>query len=91
MFREDTPTLLAELGGLVSGRDAGALHRAAHSLCGGLATVGATAAAEAAGRIEMMARAGDLGGLEEAWAALRHEIDLLERELSMLEREPDAA
>jgi HPt (histidine-containing phosphotransfer) domain-containing protein len=66
----------------VEGRDAVVLLEAAHALRGSVANFGATRAVEAALKLELMAKAGDLTGapaalvdLHQAMAALAGELD----------------
>ena len=54
-----------------------AVGRAAHKLKGGLLTIGAAAAGDAALRLEKMGKGGDLSGAESALAKLNAELDRL--------------
>ncbi|TMB00082.1 MAG: response regulator [Deltaproteobacteria bacterium] len=81
-FREDSAKLLAEIRSALARREARALARPAHTLKGALATLAARAAAEAARRLESVGQADDLGGAEEACAALERELQRLEPELA---------
>jgi PAS domain S-box-containing protein len=82
MFREETPRLLSEIDASVQRRDAEGVERTAHSLRGGLATLGADVAARAAGCLEAMGRSGELHEVERAWTALQSEMRRLEQELA---------
>ncbi|MEZ4435811.1 MAG: Hpt domain-containing protein [bacterium] len=65
----------------VKARDPGGISRAAHKLKGGLLTIGAAAASNAALELEKLGKNGDLGGADKALAALVREIDRLIVEL----------
>jgi two-component system, sensor histidine kinase and response regulator len=77
VFREEAPKLLAQITEAVERDDAGALKLAAHTLKGALANFAATAAVEAARRLELMAKEGDLSLAGPALATLEREIALL--------------
>jgi HPt (histidine-containing phosphotransfer) domain-containing protein len=64
-----------------SGEDLG---RAAHTVKGMLANLGAKSAAEAALRLENMRAADDLSGAEEAYALLEKEIERFSRALAAM-------
>ncbi len=70
IFLEDCPNLLSEINQALQATDPDALTRAAHSLKGAVANFGAHQAAEAALRVEMAGRQGDLGAAQEAFADL---------------------
>lgn len=65
----------------VRARDADAIARAAHKLKGGLLTIGAAAASNAAQELERLGKSGTAEGTDQALAALRVEIDRLIVEL----------
>jgi len=73
LFLEDVPQRLSELRDAVSRRDSTAVQRAAHTIKGAVSILSA-AAAEAALRVEMIGRAGDVNAAGEACAALEQEI-----------------
>jgi PAS domain S-box-containing protein len=84
LFLETYPASLAELREAVSRGEAGAVHRLAHTFKGMVGHFGARAAVEAALRLEMMGRAGELGGAAEAWAALAAEAERLRPAMARL-------
>jgi two-component system sensor histidine kinase/response regulator len=84
IFREDCPKLLAEIRRAVATENAPALMQAAHTLKGAVANFGADAAREAAFRLEIMGRAGDLKPAREAVGDLESEIQRFEQALSAL-------
>ena len=67
---EDTAQLLEEVRQAVEDRDAEALATCAHSLKSTVGNFGAQAAFEAALKVEMMGRSGDLSGVEAAYTEL---------------------
>ena len=82
IFLDDCPTRLSAIQAGVEGRDAAALLEAAHALRGSVANFGATRAVEAALKLELMGKAGDLTGapaaladLQQAMAAFAGELD----------------
>jgi CheY-like chemotaxis protein len=70
MFLETYPESLTELRAAVAGGDAARLHRLAHTFKGMVGHFGARAAVEAALRLEVMGREGDLEQAEQTCAAL---------------------
>jgi HPt (histidine-containing phosphotransfer) domain-containing protein len=84
MFLETCPGSLAELREAVARADAAAVHRLAHTFKGMVAHFGAPAAVEAAQRLEDLGRAQDLGGAEEAFAALAGAAEALRPALGRL-------
>jgi HPt (histidine-containing phosphotransfer) domain-containing protein len=83
-FQNDQPGILGELEQAVALGDARAVGGAAHRLKGSLQTLGAEAAAVAALRLERMGRDRDLEGVEQAWLALKSEMERLNPELLTL-------
>jgi signal transduction histidine kinase/CheY-like chemotaxis protein len=78
LFLQDAPKLIAEIHSALAQQDADALRRAAHSLKGASAYIGATTASEIAYRLERLATQGQLqeashvmGELERVLAALQ--------------------
>jgi HPt (histidine-containing phosphotransfer) domain-containing protein len=71
IFLEDCPTRLSAIQAGVEGRDGAALLEAAHALRGSVANFGATRAVEAALKLELMGKAGDLTGAPAALADLQ--------------------
>ncbi len=89
--------LLTECGGhlrdireAVAHRDADALERAAHALKGSVGNFSAKPAADAALRLEVMGREGNLAEAEAAFAVLEKEIERLKSALVGLEGDPTA-
>ncbi|MCO8270168.1 PAS domain S-box protein [Actinoplanes sp. TRM 88003] len=68
--------------------DATALRNEAHQLKGIMANIGATAAADACGRLEDQARLGDLDGAVTALAALHPEINAVRTAVAVILRPP---
>jgi CheY-like chemotaxis protein/HPt (histidine-containing phosphotransfer) domain-containing protein len=87
LFLGECPKWLASIRTAVRERDLARLRLAAHSLKGGLVTMAAKAARDAALRLETMARQGDLAGAEEALAALSRELESLQPALAALAAE----
>ncbi|MGE5644468.1 MAG: Hpt domain-containing protein [Acidobacteriota bacterium] len=87
LFAENCPKLLAEIRGSISNRDPRALERAAHSLKGSVSNLGAGPAREAALRLEMLGRSGDLAPAAEACSALEREIERFTDALAALARQ----
>ena len=87
LFFDEMPGLLAAVQGTVTHRDAKALERAAHTLKGVVGNFGAKGAFDAALRLEMMGRGGDLTNVEETYAELATEVTRLKGALAALRRE----
>jgi CheY-like chemotaxis protein len=87
LFLEDCPRLISAVREALTRRDPQALQRAAHTLKGSVANFAAQSAFEAALRLEMMGRQGDLREAEEAYVALQQEIERLEPALADLRRQ----
>jgi PAS domain S-box-containing protein len=87
IFLETSPGLLAELKQATDRRDAAALHRTAHSLKGSISAFGTPTAHQAAERLEVLGRSGDLTGAEEAYASLAVSLDRLRPALSRMLQE----
>ncbi len=77
LFLADTARLLSAVRQAVTRGDAKALEYAAHALKGSVGNFAAHAAFEAAARLEMSGRQGDLAEAQEAYAALQQEIERL--------------
>jgi HPt (histidine-containing phosphotransfer) domain-containing protein/uncharacterized membrane protein affecting hemolysin expression len=90
VFTDEGPLMMEEIRQAVEGRDAAAIARAAHKIKGALGALGQRArpAAEAARRVESLARGGELAQAEQAWPALEREVDRLMPELSALASAP---
>jgi len=70
LFFEESPRILSEIERAIAARDAAALHMAAHTLKGSVGNFMAHEAAEAALRLEKIARSGDLEDAGPAYTAL---------------------
>lgn len=77
VFMEQKATQLGDVAAAVKARDALAVGRAAHKLKGGLLTIGAAAAGDAALRLEKMGKQGDLSGADAALVSLNDELEKL--------------
>jgi CheY-like chemotaxis protein/HPt (histidine-containing phosphotransfer) domain-containing protein len=84
MFLRQCPTWLADIRSAVAGADAAALRAAAHPLKGSLGLFGAVAAANAASRLETMARAGKLDDGRATLADLEREMSRVTPALAAL-------
>ena len=84
MFLEDCPRLLEEIEAAVVRRDAEGLARTAHTLKGSIGNFDTGATFEAALRLEMMGREGDLSSVDEAWVALRDAVARFQPALTAL-------
>src|SRR5206468_451243 len=71
MFLEDCPRMMGEIESAVGLRDGDAVSRAAHALKGSIGNFVTWGPFEAAQRLEVLGREGDVSGLGEAWVALR--------------------
>jgi two-component system sensor histidine kinase/response regulator len=76
LFIENCPPLLAELDAAVQKRDAGAIAKAAHTLKGNVASLGATAAYDQTRFLEEKAKACDLDDMEKFLAELNRRLGL---------------
>lgn len=74
VFLGNKDAQLAAIAAAVAARDPDAVERAAHRFKGGLLTIGAAAAAEAARVLEQEGRDGVLDGVDAAHQTLRAEI-----------------
>jgi two-component system sensor histidine kinase/response regulator len=90
-FLDQLPRWMGAIREGVGRGDAGQLKAAAHPLKGSLGTFGAKAAADAALRLEAMARAGDLAGGPAALADLEREMGRVTPELTDYARGAAAA
>jgi PAS domain S-box-containing protein len=77
LFLADTARLLSAVRQAVTRGDAKALEFAAHAMKSSVGNFAAHAAFEAAARLEMSGRQGDLAEAQEAYAALQQEIERL--------------
>jgi signal transduction histidine kinase/CheY-like chemotaxis protein/HPt (histidine-containing phosphotransfer) domain-containing protein len=83
LFLERYPRMMGEIRDAIARADTAAINAAAHSLKGSMRILGAIAAGDAAERLEQMGQAGDLDGIEDAWAALEAEVARLPRALAV--------
>jgi len=74
LFLDDCPRRMEEIHQAILGRDASRLCFSAHALRGSVANIGASAATEAAARLEIAGREQDWGNVDPAWASLEHAI-----------------
>jgi signal transduction histidine kinase/CheY-like chemotaxis protein len=77
LFSEEWPRLLAEVRDGLAGTDVGRVKESAHTLKGAIANFDAAPALEAAQRLEVRARAGDLTGAQDACADLEAALSRL--------------
>lgn len=82
LFVGDVPPRLDTLAGAIANGDAEALVRAAHSLKGSAATMGAVGMAELCRRMEMQGRAGDVAPAGALLVSLREEFERASRALN---------
>jgi CheY-like chemotaxis protein len=86
-FLSETPRLLGDMEGAIARTDAPLLHRAAHTIKGGLRTFGADVAYELACRLEGLGRAGDVRAAGEPFGSLKQAVVELQQELSQFAAE----
>jgi HPt (histidine-containing phosphotransfer) domain-containing protein len=84
LFLQEYPSQLEAVRAAVRERDAKALERSAHSLKGSVGNFGAAAAQDAALRLEMLGRRGELVEVDQALVHLEVVLDLLEPEMLSL-------
>jgi len=77
IFKEDFPKHRESLSEAIKSKEAASITAAAHTLKGMLLNLSANPAAEAAARVEHMARQGVMSGMEEAFETFEHEIAAL--------------
>jgi CheY-like chemotaxis protein len=77
VFLKECAGRMAAIHQAVTARDATGLKKSAHTLKGAADCFAARPAVAAASRLEMMGSEGTLTGVEEAWTALKKEIDQL--------------
>jgi PAS domain S-box-containing protein len=90
LFMADYPKQLAEIKTAVQRGNAEELRRAAHTLKGSVGNFAAKKAFEAARRLEIMGRDGDLRAAHDACVSLEDELSHLIKELRKLTRKSDA-
>jgi two-component system sensor histidine kinase/response regulator len=74
LFLEDHPRLISQIHQAAARGDSYVVQRAAHTLKGSLAIFAARSAVEAALKLEIIGREGNLLDVEKACASLEHEI-----------------
>jgi HPt (histidine-containing phosphotransfer) domain-containing protein len=84
LFLQDMAALTADIRTAVQNADAGHIMRAAHRLKGSVATLAANGAADAALRLEIMGRTGDVADAPKAFVVLEAELIRLEPALRQL-------
>jgi len=84
IFREECPQLMGEMREAIAARDGETLERVAHKIKGAVGNFSAPAAVEAALRLEMMGREGDLAGASDAYADLEQSLQRLDPALTAL-------
>ena len=84
LFLRTAPPLLAQIDQAVARRDAGALERAAHTLKGSVGNFAVGEAFQAALKLELLGRSGQLTGVEEAYQALLIAMERLQPALVTL-------
>ena len=91
LFLAECPRLLGEVREAVAGGDATRLYRAAHTLKGTVANFKAPAVVDAALRLELMGRSGQLDGSHEVCRTLEAEVERLGKALAELLPDPASA
>jgi len=84
LFLEDYPGLMAQIQDAVAAGDNAGLERVSHTLKGSIGNFAAKSAFDAALRLEMIGRSGDMSAAREAYIALEEEIRRLAVSLSTL-------
>lgn len=84
IFLEEYPSLMNEIKAAVATRDAKRLEESAHALKGSVANFGATAATQAAYRLETLGRHGDMQNADRAFEDLLVEFQHLHPALEAL-------
>ena len=84
LFLDEYPSQLEAVRAAVRARDAKALERSAHSLKGSVGNFGAAAAHEAALRLELLGRKGDLAEVDHALLHLECVLSTLRPEMQNL-------
>ena len=87
LFLKDSATLLSDMKSACARRDAKALERAAHRLKGSVGNFGAASVVEAAWKLEMAGKNGDLNQAGSACATLEEEMARLTPALAALAKE----
>jgi PAS domain S-box-containing protein len=87
MFLEESPIMIARMEDALRRGDSDALERAAHTVKGSVGNFAAKPAFQAAQRVEQIGRDGNMGDAEEAFRALKTELERLEPALAALGRD----
>jgi two-component system sensor histidine kinase/response regulator len=82
-FEVEAPRMLAQIEDCLGRADVEGLARAAHRLRGALAWISAEPGAQAASRVELLARSGERAGLSESVATLRRAVDRVLRAIEV--------
>ena len=82
MFLADCPRMVADVKNAIESKDAEALKLAAHALKGSVANFAAAPAVDAARRLEVMGKDGDLSGAPAALRELQTALDVFRRQVS---------
>ncbi len=90
MFLVEIPGWMASLGEGLTAGDADKVKRMAHTIKGAVGTFGAAAAHEAALRMEVIGKQGDLASAGDAWQEMQTAIARLKTALGRFEDIPDA-
>jgi CheY-like chemotaxis protein len=88
VFMEEVPDSLERIRTAITERNSPRLQSLAHTLEGSFKTLGAVAAMKAATRLKLIAKGGDLVGVEEAYATLAREVDRARAALARYLRSP---
>lgn len=91
LFLQSSPDVLRQIREALARGDAEQVRRAAHTLKGSAANFLAKPVSDAAFRVEKLGRAGDLGPVPEALAALEAQVERLRSALADWDRELRAA
>jgi len=84
LFLDNCPMLLSEMQEAIARQDSKALERAAHTLKGSAANLVAKSVSEAASRLEMIGRDGEITRAQEAYKVLEEEVQRLSPVLATL-------
>jgi HPt (histidine-containing phosphotransfer) domain-containing protein len=87
LVAEDCPKLLTQIRSAISTGDPAAVEHAAHTLKGSVSNFGAEPARQAALRLEMLGRSGDLAQAPEACSVLEQEVQRFTHALTALARQ----
>jgi CheY-like chemotaxis protein/HPt (histidine-containing phosphotransfer) domain-containing protein len=85
VFREECPRLVAQARRAIAAGDAAELRLAAHTLKGALVNFAATDAVEAARRLEMIGKQGELAAASQAFEELERQLERLQPALAEMQ------